>query len=205
MRLALGTHNRGQRRIARVVDCVGDRDDTRQLGLDGVVARLDLALDRHAAIGQRDRGGLRNARHLEQLGDQTSHHVALAVGSLLSEQDQVERFALQCGGQYACGPQQVAASSGLVGDVDRTIATLGKRAINRSTSALRCHRHDRDLGVGRRPFLDLNRCLNGMTVVRIQRVLAATHKPVRAIINPLHRGGVWYFLHADRDSHGPAS
>ena len=145
------------------------------------------------------------ARHLDLLGDETIHHGALAVGSLLSEQDQVERFALQCGGQYACGPQQVAASSGFVGDMDRTIATLGKRAIDRPTSALRCHRHDRDLGVGRRPFLDLHRCLDGMTVVRIQRVLTATNKSMRAIINPLYRGGVWYFLHADRNSHGPAS
>ena len=88
-RLLLRAHDRLQRRVARLVDRVADRDHGREVDLDRVVAVLGLALARELAVGDVHLDHLGERRHLQVVGDDGADRVALAVVRLLAQQDQV--------------------------------------------------------------------------------------------------------------------
>ena len=94
-RLLLRAHDRLQRRVARLVDRVADRDHGRELDLDRVVAVLGLALAAQRAAVDVHLDHLRQRRHLQVVGDDRADRVALAVVGLLAEQHEVGLLLLE--------------------------------------------------------------------------------------------------------------
>ena len=201
-RLLLGAHDRLQRRVARLVDRVADRDHGGQLDLHGVVAVLGLALAAQRLGLDVHLDHLRQRRHAQVLGHDGADRVALAVVGLLAEQHQVRALALKRLGQRVAGGGHVGARDGLVGEVHRAVGAQRDGLVQRAHGALGAHRHGDDLlDRDRAALLDLHRSLDGVRVIRVEVLLpAAVHAPRRGI-DFLLDGGVRDLLHQDAYLH----
>ena len=201
-RLLLGAHDRLQRRVARLVDGVADRDDGGQVHLDGVVAVLGLALAGETVGGRVHLDHLRQRRHAEVLGHDGADRVALAVVGLLAEQDQVGALALEHLRERVARRGDVGARERRVGEVHGAIRAQGHGLVERAHGGLGAHRHGDDLlDRDGATLLDLHRRLDGVRVVRVEVLLpAAIHQP-RVGVEPLLHRGIWHLFDEDTDLH----
>ena len=131
-RLLLRAHDRLQRRVARLVDRVADRDHGRQVDLDRVVAVLGLALADELAVLDLDLDHLGQRRHLQVVGDHGADRVALAVVGLLAEQDEVGLLGLEHLGERVAGGADVGALERGVGELDRAVGAERDRLVQRA-------------------------------------------------------------------------
>src|SRR5215208_112590 len=201
-RLLLGAHDRLQRRVARLVDGVADRDHGRELDLDGVVAVLGLALAAQRLALEVDLDDLGQRGHLQVVGHDGADRVALAVVGLLAEEDQVRALGLQRLGQRVAGGGHVGAGEHVVGELDGAVGAQRDGLVQGAHRGLGAHRHGDHLVDLRVPaLLDLHRRLDGVGVERVEVLLPAAVQAPRRRIDPLLDGGVGHLFDQDTDLH----
>ena len=205
-RLLLGAHDRLQRRVARLVDRVADRDDGGQLDLDGVVAVLGLALAAQLLGVDVHLDDLRQRGHLQVLGHDRADRVALAVVGLLAQEHQIGALALERLGERVAGGGHVGAGQRRVGQVHRAVGAQRHGLVQRADGGLGPHRHRDDLlDLDGAALLDLHGGLDGVGVVGVEVLLPAAVHATRRRVDPLLHGGVWHLFDEDTDLHLTAS
>ena len=99
-------------------------------------------------------------------------------------------------------PTRSLPGEGVVREVHRPVAALGERLVDGARRRRGPHEDDRDLGVPAR-LLQANGLLDGVAVVRVDRVLARADETAGARVDPLLGGRIRHLLHADGDLHAP--
>ena len=107
LRLLLRAHDPLEGGVARLVDRIGHGHDTGKRRLDHVVAVLGLALHLRLAVGDVEARGLRHHRQLQAVGDSRPQDGAVGIARLLSEEDKVGAFALECLAEHAARRDEV--------------------------------------------------------------------------------------------------
>ena len=202
-RLLLRAHDRLQRRVARLVDRVADRDHGRQLDHHGVVAVLGLALAAQLAVLDVDLDHLRQRRHPQVVGHDGADRVALAVVGLLAEQDEVRALLGQRLRERVARAVDVGAGERLVGEVQRAVGAERDGLVERAHGGLRAHRDGDDLvDVDGATLLELHGRLDGVGVERVQVLLTRAVQSAGRGIDALLDGGVRHLFDEDADLHG---
>ena len=204
LRLLLRTHDSLERRVAGLVDRVGDADHGRERRADHVVAELGLTAAVHCAVGHRQLGDLRHHRPAQPFGHRRPQHRALGVARILAEEDEVGRLTLEHGGEHSARRERVGAGGGVVADEDRPVGAHRERLAHGVAGGRRPHCHEHHLAVAP-GLLEAQRLLDGVRVEGVERALAGAVEPLRRRVDPLRRG-VRDLLHTDGDLHaGPDS
>ena len=201
-RLLLRAHDRLERRVARLVDGVADRDHGRQLDLDRVVAVLGLALAAELAALDVELDHLGQRGHLQVVGHDRADRVALAVGRLLAEQDEVGRLGLEHLRQRVAGGGHVGPGERVVGQVHRAVGAERHGLVERAAGLRRGHGHGDDLVDLRRAALaNLHGGLDGVGVELVERGLARAVEAPRAWVHALLDCCVGHLFDEDADLH----
>jgi hypothetical protein len=198
LRLLLRAHDPLERRVARLVDRVGDRDHGRQRRLDDVVAVLGLPLASGFAVLQRQLRDLRDHGALEPLRDGGPEHGAVGVAGLLAEEDELRLLSGERSCEDSARGDEIRAGRLVVRDVDGAVCAHGERFPDRVRRGRRPHRHDDDLAVAG-ALLHAQGFLDGVGIEGIEGAFAGAVETLRAGVDALR--ALRHLLHADGDLH----
>jgi len=142
-------HDAFERRVARLSDRGGDRDQRGRRRLNDLVTVGRLAVDLHRRAVDLDLLGERQLWKAEHLREHRRHHAGAAVVGLGRADHEVGPFLLDRSGQHARGEQGVGANQLRIGDKHATVGAHRKSLANGVLGPLGTHREQDHLAAVR--------------------------------------------------------
>ncbi len=170
--LGLRRHHPLEARIARLGDTGRHRHEGGHRAGDPLGARGRLAFGAKLRPFHIERGGERDARQAEQLGDGDRKGPRVPVGRFDGREHHVDGSErAHGGGEHPGGHERVGAAQDVIGHEHPARGTHRETAPHRGHGYLGAHRHEHDLAAV--AFHELQRALEPVLVARVERTIGA--------------------------------